>query len=58
MKQRKWKEKKEDFYEGVADKLELLNLMKQWVKKWQYIYVKPTKSDNIQEIKTPFQHCR
>ena len=45
--------KKEDFYEGVADRTELLKLMKHGVQeKWQKIYVNSTKSDNIQEIIT------
>ena len=45
--------KTEDFYEGVADRAELLKLMKHGVQeKWQKIYVNSTKSDNIQEIIT------
>ena len=45
--------KKEDFYEGVADRSELLKLMKQGVQeKWQKIYKNSTKSNTIQEIIT------
>ena len=45
--------KKENFYEGVADRTELLKLMKHGVQeKWQKIYVNSTNSDSIQEIIT------
>ena len=49
MEQGKCQGQKEDFYERVADKLELLKLMKHvWVQeKWQKIYVTPTQADNI-----------
>ena len=40
--------KKEDFYEGVADRSDLLKLMKQGVQeKWQKIYENSTKSNKI-----------
>ena len=43
--------KKEDFYEGVADRSELLKLMKHGLKdKWQQIYTNSTKTDLLQEI--------
>ena len=43
--------KKEDFYEGVADRSELLKLMKRGLKdKGQKIYTNSTKTDLLQEI--------
>lgn len=45
--------KKEDFYEGVADRTELMKIMKREVTdKWQKIYENSTKSDRLQEIIT------
>ena len=45
--------KKEDFFEGVADRSILLTLMKQEVtEKWQKIYVNSPKSDTLQDIIT------
>ena len=45
--------KKEDFFEGVADRSILLTLMKQEVtEKWQKIYVNSPKSDTLQDVIT------
>ena len=45
--------KKEDFFEGVADRSILLTLKKQEVtEKWQKIYVNSPKSDTLQDVIT------
>ena len=43
--------KKEDFYEGVADRSELIQMMKGSIQdKWQKIYDTSTKTDLLQEV--------